>query len=69
MREPGFTKQTEGVFINNNEKELAMYRSHRARAYREREHSERIDKLEQELQQIKQLLQKHIVAQRKDQDR
>lgn len=66
MKEPGFERQAEGVFINNNEKELAMYRSHRARAYREREHSQRIEKLEQELQQIKQLLQKHIVAQRKD---
>jgi hypothetical protein len=61
-----YEKASEGVFINNNERELALYKSARVRAYREREQSQRIDKLEKELQQIKQLLQKHIVAQRKD---
>jgi len=66
FEEAQYQKADNGVFINNNERELALYKSARARAYREREQSERIDKLEKEIQQIKQILQKHIVAQRQD---
>lgn len=55
-----YEKVTDGVFINTNEKDLASYKMARERAYREKAMGERIDRLEQEIIQIKQLLQKHL---------
>jgi hypothetical protein len=54
----------DGRFINTNKKELELYKMNRARAYKEREMQEKIDKLEREIIQIKQILQKHIVGTR-----
>ena len=54
----------EGSFINTNKKDLELYKMNRARAYKEREMQEKIDKLEREIIQIKQILQKHIVGTR-----
>lgn len=59
-----FIKRTDGVFINNDSKELRQYNMARERAYRERERDQKIERLEREIAQIKQILQKHIVAQR-----
>jgi len=55
-----YEKVTDGVFINTNEKDLASYKMARERAYREKAMGERIERLEQEIIQIKQLLQKHL---------
>lgn len=54
----------DGRFINTNKKELEHYKMNRARAYKEREMQDKIDKLEREIIQIKQILQKHIVGTR-----
>ena len=59
-----FIRRTDGVFINNDSKELRQYNMARERAYRERERDQKIERLEREIAQIKQILQKHIVAQR-----
>ena len=59
-----FIRRTDGVFINNDSKELHQYNMARERAYRERERDHKIERLEREIAQIKQILQKHNVAQR-----
>lgn len=55
-----YNKITEGVFINTNEKDLHQYKMARERSYRERELAQKVDRLEKEIIQIKQLLQKHL---------
>lgn len=57
-----FKRVAEGAFINTNTRELDAYKMARTRVYRERELKERVDSLESEIAQIKQILQKHIVG-------
>lgn len=64
VAEKDYVAVGEGKFINTNKKELELYKMNRARAYKEREMQDKIDKLEREIIQIKQILQKHIVGQR-----
>lgn len=62
--EKDYVATGEGTFINTNKKDLEFYKMNRARAYKEREMQDKIDKLEREIIQIKQILQKHIVGTR-----
>ena len=64
VTEKDYVAVGEGTFINTNKKELELYKMNRARAYKERDMQEKINKLEREIIQIKQLLQKHIVGTR-----
>ncbi len=64
VTEKDYVAVGEGTFINTNKKELELYKMNRARAYKERDMQEKINKLEREIIRIKQLLQKHIVGQR-----
>lgn len=57
-----FQRITEGAFINTNNRELDAYKMARQRVYREKELKERVDSLESEVAQLKQLLLKHIVG-------
>lgn len=57
-----YVNQGDGVFINTNKKELELYKMARAQSYKERAMQEKIDRLEKEIIQIKQILQKHIVG-------
>lgn len=57
-----FQRITEGAFINTNSRELDAYKMARQRVYREKELKERVDSLESEVAQLKQLLLKHIVG-------
>lgn len=51
----------EGMFINTNEKDLLFFKQLRERALKERAIQHKLDRLEKEVVQIKQLLQKHLV--------
>ena len=64
VTEKDYVAVGEGTFINTNKKELELYKMNRSRAYKERDMQEKINKLEREIIQIKQLLQKHIVGTR-----
>lgn len=57
-----FQRITEGAFINTNNRELDAYKMARQRVYREKELKERVDSLESEVAQLKQILLKHIVG-------
>ncbi len=57
-----FKRIAEGTFINTNTRELDAYKMARQRVYREKELKERVDSLESEVAQLKQILLKHIVG-------
>lgn len=57
-----FRRVAEGAFINTNTRELDAYKMARQRVYREKELKERVDCLESEVAQLKQILLKHIVG-------
>jgi hypothetical protein len=57
-----FRRVAEGAFINTNNRELDAYKMARQRVYREKELKERVDSLESEVAQLKQILLKHIVG-------
>jgi len=57
-----FLRVAEGAFINTNNRELDAYKMARQRVYREKELKERVDSLESEVAQLKQILLKHIVG-------
>lgn len=59
--ENDFVSTSEGMFINTNEKDLLFFKQLRERALKERAMNQKIDRLEREIVQIKQLLQKHLV--------
>jgi len=52
----------EGAFINTSTEDLKSYQMARERATREKQLQERVDSLEAEVRQIKQILLKHIVG-------
>jgi hypothetical protein len=57
-----FVEDDSGVFINTNVAELQRYKQARAQLYQNKILQERVDKLEKEIVQIKQILQKHLVG-------
>ena len=57
-----FKRVAEGTFINTNTRELDAYKMARQRVYRGKELKERVDSLESEVAQLKQILLKHIVG-------
>jgi len=58
--ERDFEKTDEGTFINTNMDDYERYRAARERAYREKDLSSKVNKLEDDISQIKQLLQKLV---------
>jgi hypothetical protein len=59
-KEHDFEKTDEGTFINTNMDDFERYKAARARAYREKDLSTKVNKLEDDISQIKQLLQKLV---------
>ena len=55
-----FEKVDEGTFINTNMDDFERYKMARQKAYRERGLAEKVNKLEDDITEIKQLLQKLV---------
>lgn len=57
-----YEKNDEGMFINTNDDGYTRFVMNREKAHREKQLAEKVERLEMEINQLKKILQKHLVG-------
>lgn len=62
MNEFDYEENNQGMFINTNDDEYTRFAMKRQKAHEDKMLRQKVDRLEQEITEIKKLLQKHLVG-------